>query len=502
MRDSQHIVRRQHSHWRKVSFACLYALLTMLPFAHAQIPYRLTATNPDSSVQRSREFTTSVQTLQSEVTTIESASGPFDRQLLEPLGSLARLHLENEDPQTAESIFEQQLQILRISDGLYSAKQIPIIETLLEVAATANDWQKSNDSLEYLSWLYQRDTSLSPQDKLKGMGKISEWHLIALGKDLSEREAFHLVELAKNENQISKVAEQLYSVNNIEIVPYIYNQALADLYIALAITITDLTSQELILLTEGISNRPNVLSGLSSTSLRTTADVEAMYGSIASTVIERSFRKNMRESFEKLERIKAIYVNEGDVEAEAMASLYLGDSVLMRQQFEHRPSSFAGRRRGTSSAGSAMTHYRDALEKLAASGTEDSVLAAFTACPVLLPLASFESRLQPHTEHCQTASADGTINLGEYKLSSTVIPGIEGTITSEEPRIEASVIFDIQANGQINKKDIITIIPDDTYSRVQVRKLLDITQFRPAMIDGAAVSTQNLRMRISIPSAD
>lgn len=497
---SQHLLRRHLSHWRKTSIASLCAFITMLPIAHAQIPYRLTATNPDSSVQRSLDFTTSLQALQSEVTKIESESGPFDRQLLEPLGSLARLHLENEDPQTAEAIFEQQLQILRISEGLYSVEQIPIIETLLEVAANANDWQKSNDSLEYLSWLYRRDTRLSPQEKLAGMGKISEWHLIALGKDSREREAFHLVELAKNDSKISEVAEQLYSANNTEIVPYIYNQALADLYIALAITITEHTSQELILLTEGISNRPDILSDFSRTSLRTTADVEAMYGSRASTVIERSFKNNMRKSFENLEHIKAIYANEGDVEAEAMASLYLGDSVLLRQQFEHRPGNFAGRRRGTSGAGSAMAHYRDAFEKLAVAGTEDSVLAAFTACPVLLPLGKFESRLQPHTEHCQDISADGMTNLGEYKLASTVIPGIADTTTSDEPYIEATVVFDVQANGQIRKKDIVTIVPDDISSRVQVRKLLDITQFRPAMIDGSAVSMKNLQMRISITS--
>ena len=478
------------------------AWLAFNPTASAQV-----ADNADSDlasplVERSQEFVSQLEGLESEVELIESEFGPFDRQLLEPLDTLARLYLENEDRATAQALLEQQLQILRISDGLYSTGQIPIIETILDVATRAGDWQKSNDSLEYLSWLYQRDTSLSPQDKLNGMRKISTWHLLALGKDLQEREAFHLVELAKIEDRISEIAVQLYGEETIDIVPYIYNQALADMYIALAITITHDTSQELLLLTEGIQNRPSVLSGLSNSTLRTNADIEAMYGSKASTVIERSFKNNMNDSFSKLERIKEIYIANGDIEAEAMALMYLGDSVLIRQQFENRPGEFAGIRRGTSSTGNAMTYYREALDTFAKAGLNETEITNFTSCPVLIPIGHFAHRLPSNALHCHTRDADGTLDLGEYNLVATMIPGIEGTINSDEDSIAATVVFDVRTNGQIGRKDIIEITPDDTKSRVQVRKLLEITQFRPAIIAGDAVRTEQIRMQVNIPASD
>ncbi len=456
-------------------------------------------TRSGSPVEQSQELSIQLQAVAREVARIESESGPFDRRLLEPLSTLVRLNLENEDRANARALLDQQLQILRISDGLYSVAQIPIIETILELATQYGDWQQSNDSLQYLSWLYQRDTTLSPEEKLSGMRKISEWHLLALGKDVKEREAYHLLEMAKTDERISEIAEQLYGGDSVEIVPYIYNQALADAYIALAITITFDTSQELLRLTEGISNRPNLLSGIGSTSLRTTADVEAMYGSRASTVIERSFKNNMNKHFEKLERIKDIYSQAGDAEAEAMALMYLGDSLLIRQQFENRPGEFAGIRRGTSSAGTAMSHYRDALAALAEAGIDEADIKAYTACPVLLPMAEFEPRFAANKVQCQRNGTDEYIDLGEYNLVSTFIPGIEGTLAQDESAIAATVEFEVRANGQVSRKNIIEISPDDTSNRVQIRKLLEITQFRPAIIDGAPVRTERIRMQINIP---
>ncbi len=485
---------------RKVTYRCLLAASICVP-ALSLLPSMTIAqdTNATSSVEQSQALSDLLQNVENDVARIESEFGPFDRQLLEPLSTLVRLMLANEDSANAQTLLEQQLQILRISDGLYSVAQIPIVETLLELSTQSGDWQKSNDSLEYLSWLYQRDTSLSPQEKLNGMRKISDWHLLALGKDSQEREAFHLIELAETDRQITATAEELYGVDSVETVPFIYHQALADAYIALAITITHDTSQELLRLTEGISNRPSLMSGLNNYSLRTAADIEAMYGSRASTVIERSFKNNMSSHFEKLERIKELYNKAGDAEAEALAQMYMGDSILIRQQFERRPGDFAGIRRGTSSAGSAMSYYRDALEALAQAGVSEADLKAFTSCPVLLPIAQFQPRFEVNTSHCLSRAPDEHIDLGEYNLVSTIIPGIEGDLASDESSIAATVEFDVRANGQVSRKDILEINPDDTSSRVQIRKLLEITQFRPAIIDGSPERTERIRMQINIP---
>lgn len=317
-----------------------------------------------SSLSRSIQHTEQVETLQSRIAQLTSDHGPYDERLLSPLANLARVYQEAGNSAEAAILLEQQLQIHRVNLGLYSAEQIPVVESLLQIHGETGDWGKLNDSLAYLSWLYQRNTSLEMEARLQGLHKLGTWHLRSLGSDIRERQAHHLVELARLDRLTAELAEAHLGENNPQLTPYLYDQALSDLYIALAIMLTSETAQDLMLLTEGIRERPVTGSLLSNLPLTSAADIEAVYGSRASTVIERSFKNNMDDNISKLKRIEELYTEAGDTEAEAMALMYRADSVLMRQQFEKREGNFAGVRRGISSIGAAMTYYREALRNL------------------------------------------------------------------------------------------------------------------------------------------
>lgn len=452
-----------------------------------------------SSLSRSIQHTEQVETLQSRIAQLTSDHGPYDERLLSPLANLARVYQEAGNSAEAAILLEQQLQIHRVNLGLYSAEQIPVVESLLQIHGETGDWGKLNDSLAYLSWLYQRNTSLEMEARLQGLHKLGTWHLRSLGSDIRERQAHHLVELARLDRLTAELAEAHLGENNPQLTPYLYDQALSDLYIALAIMLTSETAQDLMLLTEGIRERPVTGSLLSNLPLTSAADIEAVYGSRASTVIERSFKNNMDDNISKLKRIEELYTEAGDTEAEAMALMYRADSVLMRQQFEKREGNFAGVRRGISSIGAAMTYYREALEKFAQADIPAAELAAFTQCPALLPLQQFHSRVQDAHIPCVRDTTSGVVDLGEHSLVSTFIPGLEGEVVDDENTIVATVRFTVRSNGQVSHHEIVSIEPDDTPNRVKVRKLLEILQFRPALIDGNAHRTENAQLLVRIP---
>lgn len=475
----------------------LFLGLVLCPLAMSQAQDSAAPQVEISDLQRSRDSANLIEELESRIENIQSESGTYDPKLLPSLDELTQAYIQAQGFEAAAQLMDHQLQIHRINSGLYSAAQIPIVETLVEMHAQSGDWNSVNASLGNLSWLYQRNTTLDAETQLQGLQKLSSWQLRALEKDASERQAYHLVELARLDERTAEIAKRHLGEGSPALSPYLYNQALADAYIALAITLTSETSQDLMLLTEGIRNRPSILSNTDS--LRSVADVEMMYGSKTSTVIERSFRKNMDESIEKIERIKALYVESGNVEAEAMAMMYLGDANLIRQQFENRPSNFAGVRRGSSNVGTAMSHYRDALARLDEAGINAVTLATFTRCPVMLPIPKFYETVSEATPVCEQSSASEPVNLGEYNLVSTLIPGLEGDAVGTDEVITARVKFAVRTNGQVSNDNIEEIEPDNTASRVQIRKLLDIMQFRPAITDGEAVSSENLQLVIRIP---
>lgn len=453
-----------------------------------------------SDLQRSLELADLIEELEARIENIQSESGIYDLELLPSLDELAQVYIDAQDYEAAAQRLDHQLQIHRVNSGLYSAQQIPIVESMLRMHAQTGDWSSVNNSLDNLSWLYQRDTTLDAKTQLQGLQALGSWQLRAMEKDARERQAYHLVELSKLDKRTAEIAQRHFGDNNPALSPYLYNQALSNTYIALAIALTSETSQDLMFLTEGIHDRPSLLTG--GGVMRTTADVEAMYGSKASTVIARSFRKNMDDNIEKLERIKELYVQSGNIEAEAMTAMYLGDSNLMRQQFENRPGNFAGPRRGSANVGTAMSHYRKALARLSEAGISNAALSAFTRCPVILPIPKLHESVLAATPACEQASGSEFVNLGEYNLISTLIPGLEGDAGNADEVIRARVRFTVRTNGQVNNDNIEEIEPDDTSSRVQIRKLLDIMQFRPAIIDGQAVRSEDLHLLIRIPKAN
>lgn len=495
--------RSKQQRWNRIRVLarqCLFLTLLLCPHSITQAQDSSATSTDDTDLQRSLDLVDLVAGLESRIQIIQSQSGTYDPELLQPLDALAQVYIEVQDFERAATLLDHQLQIHRINSGLYSAQQIPIVESLLQMQAQVGDWSRVNDSLSNLSWLYQRDTTLDAETQLQGLQMLGRWQLRALENDAREQQAYHLVELAKLDERTAEIAQRRFGDDNPAISPYLYNQALADTYIALAITLTGETSQDLMLLTEGIRNRPSVLS--SSGTMRSVADVEAMYGSKASTVIERSFRMNMDDSIEKLERIKELYVQSGNIEAEGMTLMTLGDAYLIRQQFENRPSNFAGVSRGSSNVGTAVTHYREALERLKEAGISDDTLAAFTRCPLMLPMPKLYESIQEATLRCELSTQTGLVDLGEYNLVSTLIPGLEGNVEGEGEVITARVKFEVRTNGQVSNDNIEQIEPDDTSSRVKIRKLLDIMQFRPAIVDGETVRAQDLQLIIRIPSTN
>lgn len=452
----------------------------------------------DSSTQRAIEQVAKVAQYEDAINALQSAHGPFDTRLLEPLQGLIDTHIENAGFEQAFALLDQQLQIQRINHGLYSAEQIPIIETMLELQSSAGDWQRINETLQYLSWLYQRDESLPNEARLAGLKSVGAWHLRALGQDERVREAHHLVRLSILEDKAATLAEEQFGAESEALVPYLYDKSMADLYIALAIMLTDDTSQDLMLETEGLRSRGSPGSGAGGLGV---SEVEAIYGSRASTVIERSFKANMGASYSELERIRDVFAATGNREAEAMALLAMGDSVLMRQQFEDRPGNFAGMRRGTSSAGSAMMSYSDAMALFQEAGLDKALIDALTRCPVLLPATVFHATVTAATPDCVQVAEPASYTLADYNLISTLIPGLEGKAESPEGTLEAQLRFNVRTNGQVSNMEVVTISIDNTPNRVKVRKLTELMQFRPAMRDGSPVRAENVRITVRIPAA-
>lgn len=91
---------------------------------------------------------------QQQLATLEVQGGPYNDALAEPLTGLGRYHRDQGDLDQAMRLYRRALHVVRINDGLYSERQLPILQELLEAYRVSGDMQALDDRYEYYFHLY------------------------------------------------------------------------------------------------------------------------------------------------------------------------------------------------------------------------------------------------------------------------------------------------------------------------------------------------------------
>ncbi|MEX2333161.1 MAG: hypothetical protein WD600_02825 [Pseudohongiella sp.] len=443
--------------------------------------------------------------LRERVALLQSVQGQYDPGVLNALNGLSEALISVGELREANEVVEQQIQILRVNDGLYTDGQIALVHRQLSIMAAQQNWLGMQDRLTYLSWLLERSNTLSDSEKINNIKVMRDWTRLLLSRGPRQHEAAYLFQLRDIEESALALARETAAEPAV-MQTMIYDHALAELNIALGIVDSSNTSRQLINRTQGLQT-----SNLRPTErLNSIQDIEAAYGARTSTVVERSHRSAMMRHYVLIKELASVStppneeaeeLSSTDPEAAAMVQLYLGDSVLLRQQYELRIGAIAGPDRGQNTTGSASSYYARAWELFLQAGHSLDDLNAFFSCPVPLPMPSFSARLDVRQPVCDQA----TINQVEMPAMAIVHNGIPGlryealpgnSLMSEAAGISATLHFSIGVNGQTDRTRVIAAEPDSTAARIRGRDGLQGLQFRPALLDGKAVRTDNVTMTV------
>lgn len=89
-----------------------------------------------------------------QVSEFERAGGPYADTLAEPLAVLGRLHRQNGNIAEAQRLYQRALHVVRVNDGLYSERQLPILRALFESYRLSGDLQALDERYNYFFRLY------------------------------------------------------------------------------------------------------------------------------------------------------------------------------------------------------------------------------------------------------------------------------------------------------------------------------------------------------------
>ena len=126
---------------------------------------------------------------------LEAEGGPYADTLAEPLADLARLLRRSGDIAQAQQVFQRALHVVRINDGLYSERQVPILRELFETYRMTGDMATLDARYDYFFRLYGSGQAPFTPLRLGAALEYMRWQREALRMEIDERDTERLVAL-------------------------------------------------------------------------------------------------------------------------------------------------------------------------------------------------------------------------------------------------------------------------------------------------------------------
>jgi tetratricopeptide (TPR) repeat protein len=124
----------------------------------------------------------SQQAYEHRINEIEANGGVFDGAMLPELIGLGILHQEQLNHEEAANAFQRALYIIRVNEGLYSTKQLPVIDFLIESNTSRQEWKQVADSYDMMYWLYRRNYADDDPRQLNTLKRLRRWYMESYNK--------------------------------------------------------------------------------------------------------------------------------------------------------------------------------------------------------------------------------------------------------------------------------------------------------------------------------
>lgn len=206
--------------------ACAAVLFFLFPAAAVSQPVDADSVDGNVFIELSNQFSQRIEALQQEIAELEFAGGPYSDDLRKPLIELTHLYIDAGEFDEAESLLNRRLQILRVNEGPGTLSQLPAILELMTKDLRQGNLSGISDQFQFLTWLHTRNPNLPPIERLGALDNLATWHQGAVYIDSPANRIYHFLDYRSTTETMLQLAEQEYGRDSLEIVPYLYREAL------------------------------------------------------------------------------------------------------------------------------------------------------------------------------------------------------------------------------------------------------------------------------------
>lgn len=277
---------------------------------------------------------------------VEQAYGPYHSDLSEHLTGLGINYQVRGRHDEASEVFKRAMHVSRVSEGLYSLNQVPILERLIESNVSSGDWESASENHYYLYWLHRRNFGEDDPRMLPVITKLSNWHLNAYALDVGNGLFQHLINAHNLYSLAVNIIDTSYGQNDLRLVGALKGLTVSNYYLA----------------TYQASNARRMEFDAGFSSAKANADERARLDQY----ILNSYSSGKRA----IDRMRHVYASNPDApeEAAVKAQIQLADWNLMFNRWH-----------------TAIDMYQNAYDTLAASPDSHPMTEEFFGRPVALP---------------------------------------------------------------------------------------------------------------------
>jgi hypothetical protein len=139
---------------------------------------------------------------QRQVDQLEGAGGPYADALAEPLTGLGRQYRQQGDMEQAKRLYRRALHVVRVNDGLYSERQMPILRELLDAYRVSGEMEALDNRYDYYFRLYGNGQPPYTDVRLRAALAYLRWQREAVRLELDEEASRRLLALYHLNNEL------------------------------------------------------------------------------------------------------------------------------------------------------------------------------------------------------------------------------------------------------------------------------------------------------------
>ena len=392
-----------------------------------------------------------------EISEQEKSHGAMDPQLGEQLLGLGLLYKNQGQYDKASEVLQRSLQIKRVNTGLQSMAQIPVLEALIDSNDAAGNWDELDTNYHLLLWVTQRNLEPGDPRMLAIYERLGKWELRALAGGLLKESPEHtLSDLSEMYQSTIKLMRTLYGEKDPRLVKPLRMNSLIGYQLARLTLDTPLESFEG---TGGTAIQYQLVCreritpwGIQPVCSNVAVDNPGYYTSKqaerTNTVMKYVYQTG--KALRQIAEIQNLNLSASNYDR-ARSFVDLGDWYFINNR---RTAAFNA--------------YKSAYEFLKNTSSAPRDIALLFGKPVRIPI----------------------VDLGMGTGKTTAGDNVDEAYVT--------LSFTVTVRGQArNIKVVDESNPDNIQARINAKKLVSSTLFRPRIVDGDPVDTQNTVLRLS-----